>query len=164
MITLQPSAAKTSAVARPMPFEPPVIRAVLPASFKSMGCPWERAREANYGGALAPQQQRCGKSGARRDHAANPLAVADLRAKTEVACCCLDVEQTTRGLWFRGVDIELHRIPGGRAGGGDIVRSDSLGMRHEVGKLLARVREARRDAGIRRVVDVNVRPVGERRD
>src|SRR5262245_1329450 len=37
MIRLQPSCAKTSAVARPMPFEPPVISAVLPASLRSMG-------------------------------------------------------------------------------------------------------------------------------
>ena len=45
MITLQPSAAKISAVARPMPFEPPVISAVLPASFRSMNFPREARPE-----------------------------------------------------------------------------------------------------------------------
>src|SRR5436305_6606246 len=48
MITLQPSAAKASAVARPIPFEPPVIRAVLPASLRSMDgsddTGWEQER------------------------------------------------------------------------------------------------------------------------
>ena len=39
MITLQPSAANTSAVARPMPFEPPVISTVFPASRRSMAPP-----------------------------------------------------------------------------------------------------------------------------
>jgi hypothetical protein len=36
IITLQPSPARISAAARPIPFEPPVIKAVLPAIFKSM--------------------------------------------------------------------------------------------------------------------------------
>src|SRR5262245_53257978 len=109
MITLQPSAANTSAVARPMPFEPPVISAVLPARFRSMRCPWERARDANYGGALAPQQQRCDMSGARFDHAAYPLAVPDLCAKAEVACRCLNIDQPARGLRLRCIDLELYR-------------------------------------------------------
>src|SRR3954454_11174934 len=60
MTTLQPSAANTSAVARPMPFDPPVIKAVLPASFKSMMSPGERGREADYEAPTGVQQPCCG--------------------------------------------------------------------------------------------------------
>src|SRR5215471_3736118 len=54
-ITLQPSAAKISAAARPIPFELPVISAVLPAIFKSMISPSDE--RPNYETARMPQQR-----------------------------------------------------------------------------------------------------------
>src|ERR1051325_6965293 len=129
MTTLQPSAAKTSAVARPMPFEPPVISAVLPAIFRSMGAPGEaRAGRRLCGVRTTPATGLL----CRSDHAADSLAMADLRAKAEVARGGFDIDEPARGFRLRGVDIKLHRLPGRRAGRGDIVGRDALGMRHEV--------------------------------
>src|SRR5207302_2559879 len=48
--TLQPSCAIPTAVARPMPFEPPVISAVLPARLRSICLPFEIARGDAHSG------------------------------------------------------------------------------------------------------------------
>src|SRR5947207_6653108 len=161
IITLQPSAAKISAVARPMPFEPPVISAVLPASFRSMKSPWRYAKKTNYGGAGAAQQQACRLSHGRLDHAANALAMADFRAKAEIARCRFDIDRSARCGGFRAVDLETQRIARGTACSRDIVGRHPLGMRGEIGELLALPREAGRNRRIRGVVDINVRPIGQ---
>src|ERR1044072_7090527 len=69
MITLQPSAAKISAVARPLPLDPPVISAVFPARFRPGRAPGvtPRLRGAAAGAATA----YAGMSASRLDHAAN---------------------------------------------------------------------------------------------
>src|ERR1041384_1858138 len=117
MITLHPSAASTSAVARPMPFEPPVISAVLPAIFRSMGVP----RKGGLAGGRTMRRARpyhntlCGRL-RRRDHAPNALAVAHLRTKSEIARRRFDIDQPARLLWRGGVDLELHEPACRRAG------------------------------------------------
>src|SRR3979490_891304 len=128
MITLQPSAAKISAVARPIPFEPPVIKAVLPPSFRSMKTPSIRKRRGqtmkagticrNYAGRL---------SVSRRDHAPDALAMTGLRTESKVARRSFDVDRPARSLWFRGVDLEPDRTAGGCTGRRDILRRDPLG-------------------------------------
>src|SRR3954452_2501421 len=116
MITLQPSPAKTSAVARPMPFEPPVINAVLPASLRPMKPPWETTgEEGNYDGAGAPPQRCCGMSGHRLDHAANALAMPHFRAEAEVARRFLDIHWTARSGGLGVVYLKPHRIACGTA-------------------------------------------------
>src|ERR1051325_10261761 len=128
MMTLQPSAANTSAVARPMPFEPPVISAVLPAIFRSMDAPREdRRRECELCGAQAFAATPQWTSLRRGDHAANALAMVHLRAKAEVARGGIDIHQPTRRFRLRDIDFELHRPPGGRTGGRNIVRRHALG-------------------------------------
>ena len=83
-----------------MPFEPPVIRAVLPAIFRSMKSPLEQAKDANYEGADAEQQQGYGISARRLDHATNAFAVADLGAETEIARSRLDIDRAARSGWL----------------------------------------------------------------
>ena len=63
---------------------------------------------------------------------------------------------------FDDVDLEPHRLAGRRAGRRDVVRRHALGMRDEIGELLAPAREARRDRGLGGIIDIDVRPVGER--
>src|SRR6185295_14481110 len=94
MITLQPSAAKISAVARPIPFEPPVIKAVLPPSFRSMKAPLSLKPRDQTMKAGAICRNHAGRLAARRrDHAANAFAMADLGTKSEVARRSLDVDR-----------------------------------------------------------------------
>ena len=47
-VTSQPSSASSSAVARPMPFEPPVISAFLPASCRSISCRLSQSRPIRH--------------------------------------------------------------------------------------------------------------------
>ena len=74
-----------------------------------------------------------------RDHAANSLMVTDLRTKAEIARGCLHVDRSARGLWLGAIDLQPHRASGGRASSSDILRRDTLGMRHEIGKLLTSI-------------------------
>src|SRR5687768_7130016 len=109
MITLQPSAARISAVARPMPFEPPVIKAVLPASFRSMKSTQVR-KTPDYEGPKRLQQQACELPRGSLDHAANALAMSHFGAKAEVARRRLDIDRAARSEGFSGVDFKAHRI------------------------------------------------------
>src|SRR4051812_593988 len=97
----------------------------------------------------------------RRDHAANAFAMTDLRAESEVARRGLDVDRPTRSFRFRGVDFEPNRPAGGRASGGDVLGRDPLRMRDEIGELLAALSKARRNGGVRRILHVDVGPVGQ---
>ena len=65
--------------------------------------------------AHARRRQQLARASARRlDHAANALAMADLRAKAEIARGGLDIDRPARGLRLAGIDLEPHRLAGGR--------------------------------------------------
>src|SRR6266568_4206152 len=163
MTTLQPSAARISAVARPMQFEPPVIKAVLPPSFRSKNTPTTRKRSDQTMKARMICRNTPARSPVSRlNHASDAFAMADLRTKSEVMRRSFDVDRSARRLWFRGVDLEPDRTTGGRTRRRDVLRRDPLGVRDEIGELLAVCRKARRNGRIRGVLHIDVRPVGQR--
>src|SRR4051812_44492931 len=163
MITLRPSAARISAVARPMPFEPPVIKAVLPPSIRSMKAPSIRKQR----GQTMQVRAICGNRVRwlfvrRRDHAPDAFAMTYLRTESKVARRRFKVDRPARGLRLRGVDLEPDRTAGSRTGCRDVLRRDPLRVRDEIGELLAAFREARRNGCVSRVLHIDVRPVGQR--
>src|SRR3954465_8713255 len=112
MITLQPSAAKTPAVARPIPFEPPVISAVFPASFRSMRVSRSEGGNGRVCGQKRRRQHPLRHGGC--DHAANALAMAGPRGKAEVARGSLDIHWTARSFRLGDINLKSHRPAGGR--------------------------------------------------
>src|SRR4030095_21178 len=133
MITLQPSPAKISAAARPIPFEPPVIKAVLPASFKSMlshpasRCNYERDAIARQ---PAPLTRRF-------DHSANAFAMTYLGAKSEIAFRGLSIHRTSRSNRLAIVNLESHRFASRRSSVCNVLGRYFFRMRNEVDELPA---------------------------
>src|SRR5215469_6705535 len=133
MMTLQPSPARTSAAARPMPFEPPVTRAVLPASFRSMFSP-ARLEGSDYDGRARDRQPT--RLARRLDQAADPFAMTDLRAKPENARSSFDTEWTPRGRWFAGINLQAHWIACCGRRRRYVVGGDFFRMRNEIAEVL----------------------------
>src|SRR5262249_26525763 len=137
MITLQPSAAKTAAVAAPMPFEAPVIKAGFPASFRSMMSPRENGPAETMERPRGPHNRAVALPAPRFDHAANALAMADFCSESEVSRGGIEIERATPDRGFRPVDLERHRLAGGRACCRNVFLCHAFRVCDEIAELLA---------------------------
>src|SRR4029078_5331413 len=93
-----------------------VIKAVLPASFRSMVYP-ARTKASDYDGHARDRQLARGF-----DQTANSLERTDFRAKPEIARGRLDIERAALGFGPAGIDVDADRFAGGRRGSGDVPR------------------------------------------
>src|SRR5512136_1824728 len=158
IMTLQPSPARVSAAARPIPLEPPVIKAVLPASLKSIrGSP---AKNVKYDYDRRPNARQPALSVCRFDHTANTFTVAHLGAKSEIACRRIDVDWPSRRNRLTVVNLKTHRLASRRSSGCDIARCHLFRMCDKIAELFAAPGKAGGDRRLCGVVNINVGPVG----
>src|SRR4051794_5746575 len=94
----------------------------------------------------------------RFDHTANALTMAHFGAKSEVARRCFEIDGSARHRLSGGIDLELHGMACLARSGGNIRRRDLLRMRDVIAELLACVREASRDGGVCRIIDIDIGP------
>ncbi|HLB83681.1 MAG TPA: hypothetical protein VJK00_03040, partial [Steroidobacteraceae bacterium] len=108
-----------------------MIKAVLPASFRSMVYP-ARTKASDYDGHARDRQLARGF-----DQTANSLAMTDLRAKPEIARGRFNVERPAISSRPAGIDFDAYGLAGGCCRSSDVVRRDLLRMRDEITELLA---------------------------
>jgi hypothetical protein len=95
----------------------------------------------------------------RFDHSANAFAVTYPGAKSEIALRRMSIHRTSRSNRLAPVNLEPHRFASRRRSGCDVIRCYSFRMRNEVAELPATFGKAGCDSSLRRIVDINVRPI-----